>query len=177
MQHKPSTLRRASGMILAAFMALSWFSPTQQALRELPGQLALTQGQSVTLQLGGLQASGDALTVTASRDERLAAAGSVDVVAGNAGATELLLSLFGLPLRRVEVEVSPEKRLIPGGQALGVAMRTEGVLVVGVSDVASGESPARNSGLQAGDVITTVDGVAIATARELSERVSAAGAQ
>ena len=164
-------------MILAAFMALSWFSPTQQALRELPGQLALTQGQSVTLQLGGLQASGDALTVTASRDERLAAAGSVDVVAGNAGATELLLSLFGLPLRRVEVEVSPEKRLIPGGQALGVAMRTEGVLVVGVSDVASGESPARNSGLQAGDVITTVDGVAIATARELSERVSAAGAQ
>ena len=172
---KPSDLKRAGGLILSAFLALSWFSPVQQALREMPQRIRLTQGEMSTLTLGGLTASGDALTVTASQDERLAAAGTVEVVAHKAGASELLLSFLGIPLRRVEVEVSPEKRLIPGGQALGVAMRTDGVLVVGVSEVADGISPARDCGLKAGDVIRSLDGNEIATAEQLTTLVSAAG--
>ena len=172
---KPSDLKRAGGLILSAFLALSWFSPVQQALREMPQRIRLTQGEMSTLTLGGLTASGDALTVTASQDERLAAAGTVEVVVHKAGASELLLSFLGIPLRRVEVEVSPEKRLIPGGQALGVAMRTDGVLVVGVSEVADGISPARDCGLKAGDVIRSLDGNEIATAEQLTTLVSAAG--
>ena len=172
---KPSDLKRAGGLILSAFLALSWFSPVQQALREMPQRIRLTQGETSTLTLGGLTASGDALTVTASQDERLAAAGTVEVVAHKAGASELLLSFLGIPLRRGEVEVSPEKRLIPGGQALGVAMRTDGVLVVGVSEVADGISPARDCGLKAGDVIRSLDGNEIATAEQLTTLVSAAG--
>ncbi len=170
-----SPLRRAGGVVLSGFLALSWFSPMQQALREFPRQLSLTAGEPCTLALGGLSVSSDALTVTASGDETLAAAGAVDVVCETSGTSEMILSLFGIPLRRVEVEVSPEKRLIPGGQALGVAMRTEGVLVVGVSAVEEGISPAQESGLRAGDIIRRVDGVAIATAEELSARIHAAG--
>ena len=174
---RPSTLKRAAGVVLSVFLALTWFSPTQQALRSIPGRISLTQGQSSTLMLGGLTASGEALSVTASQDERLASTGAVDVVARETGGTELLLSLFGIPVRRVEVEVNPEKRLIPGGQALGVAMRTDGVLVVGVSDVADGICPAKASGLRAGDVITSVAGQPVATAEQLTELVSAAGVQ
>jgi len=158
-------------------LLLTWFSPMQQALRTLPDSIALTQGQSSTLTLGGLTASGDALTVTASQDETLASVGAVDVIAQQSGTSELLLSLFGIPVKRMEVTVSPQKRLIPGGQALGVALRTDGVLIVGVSEVADGVSPARDSGLTAGDVICTVDGQAIHTADELTERVAAAGAR
>ena len=174
---KPSTLRRASGIVLSMLLTLAWFSPTQQTLRSLPDSIRLTQGQASTLTLGGLTASGEALTVTASQDERLASAGAVDVVAETLGTSEMLLSLFGIPLRRVEVEVSPEKRLIPGGQALGVAMRTDGVLVVGVSEVADGVSPARDCGLRAGDVIRSVAGRSVATAEELTTLVNAAGTQ
>jgi len=174
---KPSELRRASGVVLAALLLLTWFSPMQRALRQLPDRIRLTQGQASVLSLGGLTASGEALTVTASQDERLASTGAVEVVAQSPGATELLLSILGIPLRRVEVEVSPEKRLIPGGQALGVAMRTEGVLVVGVSEVASGVSPAKDSGLRAGDVIRSVAGHDVTTAEELTALVNAAGAK
>lgn len=174
---KPSTLRRASGIVLSVLLMLTWFSPMQQTLRSLPERITLTQGQASTLTLGGLTASGDALTVTATQDETLASVGAVDVVAQSSGATELLLSLFGIPIRRVEVEVSPEKRLIPGGQALGVAMRTDGVLVVGVSEVADGISPARDCGLRAGDVIRSIGGKTVATAEELTALVTAAGAQ
>ena len=172
---KPSTLKRASGLVLSFFLALSWFSPMQETLRTLPGNIALTQGQARTLYLGGLTATGDALTVTSSEDETLAAVGAVNVVSETSGTSELLLSLFGIPLRRVEVEVSPEKRLIPGGQALGVAMRTDGVRVVGVSEVADGISPAKDSGLKAGDVIRSINGTAVETADALTDLISAAG--
>ena len=172
---KPSDLKRAVGLLLSAFLALSWFSPTQEALRALPERICLTQGESRMLTLGSLTPTSDALAVTASQDERLAAAGTVEIVSQTSGTSELLLSLFGIPLRRVEVEVSPEKRLIPGGQALGVAMRTEGILIVGVSDVLPGVSPARDSGLMAGDVIRTVDGAPVTTSRQLTELITAAG--
>ncbi len=172
---KPSTLRRSVGVVLTALMMLTWFSPLQQALRTLPDSIALTRGQASTLHLGGLTASGEALSVTSSADETLAAAGAVTVVARSAGTTEMLLSLFGIPVKRVEVEVSEEKRLIPGGQALGVAMRTEGVLIVGLSETEAGVCPARDCGLQAGDVIRTVDGTPVTTAEGLTGLVNASG--
>ncbi len=172
---KPSSLRRAAGVVVSLLLALSWFSPMQVTLRELPDTLVLTQGQTSTLRLGGLTLSGDALTVTATGDETLASVGAVDVSVQASGTTDMLLSLLGIPLKRVEVEVSPEKRLIPGGQALGVAMRTQGVLIVGVSEVAEGISPARDAGLQAGDVIRAVNGSAVTTAEQLTEQLTQAG--
>ena len=172
---KPSNLRKAAGVVTAFLLGMTWFSPMQQTLRDLPDTLALTQGQISTLRLGGLTLSGEALTVTAAQDETLASVGAVDISAAASGKAEMLLSLFGIPLKKVEVEVSPEKRLIPGGMALGVAMRTEGVLIVGVSDVAEGISPARDAGLLAGDVIRAVDGESVATAEDLTARITAAG--
>lgn len=174
---KPSNLRKAAGAVLATLVALSYFSPMQTALRTLPQHLSLTQGQKQTITLGALTltpSSGSA-TVSASQDERLREAGAVDVECAQAGTSELLLSLMGIPLRRVEVEVSEEKRLIPGGQAVGVAMRTEGVLIVGVADVQGSDSPARLCGLRPGDMIYRMDGQDVHSAEELTAIVSQSG--
>ena len=159
---KPSTLRRSCGVVAALLLTLGWFSPVQAALRSCPDTLSLTREQLACFDLAGLTLTGDTLPAASSTDERL----SGDQTA------EMTLSLFGLPLKRVQVQISPEKRLIPGGQALGVAMRTRGVLIVGVSDVAEGVSPAKKAGLQPGDVICSVDGQAVATSEQLSEIIS-----
>lgn len=174
---KPSNLRKAAGAVLATLVALSYFSPMQTTLRTLPQHLSLTQGQRQTITLGALTltpSSGSA-TVSASQDERLREAGAVDVECAQAGTSELLLSLMGIPLRRVEVEVSEEKRLIPGGQAVGVAMRTEGVLIVGVADVQGSGSPARLCGLRPGDMIYRMNGQDVHSAEELTAIVSQSG--
>lgn len=166
MMKKPSTLRKSAGLVAALLLTFSWFSPVQQALRQMPDTLALTAEQLYTLKLGGLSLSGEVMAVTATEDETLAEA---------AGTTDMLLSFLGIPIRKVEVRISPEKRLIPGGQALGVAMRTEGVLIVGVSEAAEGVSPARDAGLAAGDVIRSVDGAAVTTAEGLTGLLNSSG--
>lgn len=167
---KPSTLRKAVGLVAVFLLGMSWFSPMQSALRTMPDTLALTQGQMAALRLGGLTLTGDAVSVTSTGDESLA-----EVTGQACGASEMWLSLLGIPLKKVQVEVSEEKRLVPGGQALGIAMRTEGVLIVGVGEAAEGVSPAKAAGLQAGDVILRIGGEAVTTAESLTGLLNKAG--
>ena len=167
---KPSTLRKSACLVAVFLLGMSWFSPMQTALRQLPDTLALTQGQMLSLDLGGLTLEGDAVSVTSSADERLS-----EVTGQSCGASEMCVSLLGIPLKKVQVKVSEEKRLIPGGQALGIAMRTEGVLVVGIGEAAEGVSPAKAAGLQAGDVITAVGGEAVTTAEGLTLLLNKSG--
>ncbi len=79
-------------------------------------------------------------------------------------------------MKKVEVQVSPEKKLIPGGMAIGVALHTSGVLVVGTSDLSGGEAgPARVGGILPGDLIRRVQDVELTTSAQFSLLVAAAG--
>lgn len=170
--------RKAFGIVLALMVALSYFSPLQVTLRSLPSTIALTEGQSQTLTLGAqlrLIEQGDALVASASQDETL---GQAVITGEETGTAQLTLSLLGiLPLRRVEVQVSEEKRLMPGGMTIGVAMRTDGVLVVGTGDIGSATSPAASCGIRPGDVLHSVEGVTIQSASQLSTLISELGAR
>ena len=170
-----SRLRKSVGVVIAAALTLGWFSPGQVTLRSLPETLSLTQGQTRTLSLGAglsLTPAGGEAAVSASQDETL---GTVAIAGEASGTSDMLLSILGIPVRRVEVQVAPEKRLIPGGDAVGVAMRTEGVLVVGVSNVLRGQSPAQLSGLRPGDVLQRVDGEAVTGSEQLAELIAEKG--
>lgn len=56
--------------------------------------------------------------------------------------------------------------IIPGGENIGIEVKTNGVLVVGVYEV-DGYSPATESGLKIGDTITKVDNQKISSISEL----------
>lgn len=63
---------------------------------------------------------------------------------------------------------SVQRVLIPGGQAVGVALRTQGVLVVSKANRREQPSP-----LRVGDVILSVQGERVGSAQQLAQRVSA----
>lgn len=173
-----TTRRKAVGLVLALFIGMGYFSPVNETLRTLPTSLALTEGQTHTLRLGApltLARQSGTLAVLSSQEETLR---TVSLSAQSAGTSELMLSLMGVvPIRRVEVEVAGSKRLIPGGMAVGVALRTDGVLVVGTSDVTGSDSPAVQGGIRTGDVLRTVNGVHITSSDQLTRLIEETGVQ
>ena len=77
----------------------------------------------------------------------------------------LLTSLLTLPAFAQE--------LIVGGQAVGIQIATDGVLVAGLCEVdgEGGSSPAESAGLRAGDRIVAADGKAVPDAAALLEAI------
>ncbi|MBQ1251544.1 MAG: SpoIVB peptidase, partial [Firmicutes bacterium] len=74
--------------------------------------------------------------------------------------------LFGVvPLKDVAVSVYEEREVVPGGQSVGLIMKTRGVVVVGYSAVTDDRGktvyPAKDGGVALGDCLLSVDGVAV----------------
>lgn len=158
------TVRHGLGIALSAMAFLCNYSPWVREAASLPDALTLTSGQKFVVQTGlpMLAASdGGAVSVLASQDER------VTISAETGGQTSVTFSLLGLiPVHETRVNVVEERTLIPGGQAVGVALKTRGVLVV--SDAAKGRA------LRAGDVILSADGKNVESTKALSEQVGTA---
>ena len=161
MRKASSRKRRLTGWVLSLLILTVYFSPQAQLLRSLPDHFSVSQGQLADLAL------------PAPFHISMAASSSTDETLGGTTAT---ISLFGLlPLREVDVRIADDLRLYPGGQAVGVALRTKGVLVVGTSDLTGASSPARLAGVKPGDVILEADGQPVANTDELTKRVAAYG--
>lgn len=158
------TVRHGLGIALSAMAFLCNYSPWMREAASLPDALTLTSGQKFVVQTGlpMLAASdGGTVSVLASQDER------VTISAEAGGQTSVTFSLLGLiPVHETRVNVVEERTLIPGGQAVGVALKTRGVLVV--SDAAKGRA------LRAGDVILSADGKNVESTKALSEQVGTA---
>lgn len=73
----------------------------------------------------------------------------------------------------------PEK-LIPGGMPFGVRLRTAGILVVGLSEIqVNGRAvrPAYDAGVRPRDILLSIDGTALSSAEEATQRIAAAKGQ
>ena len=165
--------QKAWALAIAAAMGFALASPGVQALGTLPDRLSLTAGSNAVLDIalpGSAQLdSGSTQATLTERD------GSIEILAGEeSGTANLIFRLLGIvPVKKVEVEVAEEKTLIPGGQSVGIAIETEGLVVVGTSDLGRSASPARLAGLNSGDVITRVNGSSVRTAQDLAALLKA----
>ena len=158
------TVRHGLGIALSAMAFLCNYSPWVQGAASLPDALTLSSGQKLVVQTGLPMlavSAGGAVSVLASQDER------VTLSSESGGQASVTFSLLGLiPVHETRVDVVEERTLIPGGQAVGVALKTRGVLVV--SDAAKGRA------LRAGDVILSADGKNVESTKALSEQVGTA---
>ncbi len=156
--------RRAAGLLLSALVVAANYSPWMRAAASLPDALVLSCGQTVNLDTGlPMRVSTSGGAVAAMAGAQLDADVRVQAMAG--GEASVTFSLLGLiPVHETKVSVLSERTLIPGGQAVGVALHTDGVLVVD-------GSAQKKSALRTGDVIQTVQGESVTSAKELSEKI------
>ena len=177
-------LKKVCGIMLSLLVvALNYSSPVQRLL-QLPDALVLRAGEETHLSFGlplRVQVDQPDAAVISSGDETLrdVAVTGVELSALSEGQAQVRLSLFGgWPFKNVDVRVEESRVLVPGGQAIGVALHTSGVLVVGTSDLAGGAAnPAQEAGLQPGDVIRSIDGQEIENAQHLTQLVNARGGE
>lgn len=72
------------------------------------------------------------------------------------------------------------RSVVPLGQAVGIKLFSQGVLVVGLTDVTTAQgpaSPAKTCGLQEGDVITHIDGAQVSSIEEVQSILQTAQGQ
>lgn len=98
-------------------------------------------------------------------------------VSENVGIVNLSLDLFGtIPLKEIDVNIIPRTKVVPLGNSVGLKLYTNGVLVVGMSEIKGEDNveykPYENSGIKEGDRIIEVNNIAIKNTNELVENVN-----
>ncbi len=95
--------------------------------------------------------------------------------AGNTYSMNLRM-IGGISVKQVQVQVVDRKSVIPCGVPFGIKMFTDGVIVVGMSDVdTSGGllNPAKQCGIQIGDIVTSINGQEISSNEQIGALVQA----
>lgn len=88
------------------------------------------------------------------------------------GKIDLSLNLFNVfKIKDINVNVIPKTTVVPVGKAIGMKLYTDGVLVVGMSEI-EGKKPYENSGIKEGDIIIEINQNQIDTTEELMEEVN-----
>ncbi len=95
------------------------------------------------------------------------------------GSVKLNFRFFGIiPVRTVNVDVVSSKNLVACGNTIGVKIKLDGILVIGISNVASNGQkiiPVRNSGIRPGSIITAVNGKTVEGIEDLTDEIEHSG--
>ena len=139
----------------------------------MPDSCMVTAGE--TYHIGRLidsRAIGDAVSGRAAKETDAALATSGDRY-------RAMLRLFGvIPIKETTVSVVDEPVVTVCGTPFGIKLFTDGVLIVGMSDVdtaAGFAAPAAAAGVRVGDTIVSVNGSRVGTNEEVAAQINACG--
>lgn len=99
--------------------------------------------------------------------------------AGNTYSLQLRM-LGAVSVKQVQVQVVDRKSVVPCGIPFGIKMFTEGVIVVGMSDVDTPHglcNPAKQCGIQIGDIVTSINGRRVESNEQVGALVQASKGQ
>ncbi|MGE5653258.1 MAG: SpoIVB peptidase [Bacillota bacterium] len=138
----PSEVRLAEGQL-------------QQLNYRLPLLAEVKTSQPDLLRLNGQNLSTGAMQVNLSSPLAMEPLGL--------GKVTLDFKLFGfIPFRQMVVDIVPRVKVMVGGHSIGVALRSDGMIVIGHTVVKGADGhqhyPAREAGVNIGDVILAVNG-------------------
>lgn len=92
------------------------------------------------------------------------------------GTINLDVKLLGTKVKEISVNVIENTEVVPVGNLIGVKLYTNGVLVVGMSEISGTDSnkykPYKGTGIEEGDVIVEVDEKDITSTSELTKQIN-----
>lgn len=92
------------------------------------------------------------------------------------GTINLSVKLFGNKVKNISVNVIENTEVVPLGSLIGVKLYTNGVLVVGMSEISGTDSnrykPYEGSGIEEGDVIVEIDNNEVLSTNDLFKKIN-----
>ncbi len=165
---------RIGGVLGAAFIvALGFLQPVRASIN-LPRAVIVPSGQRISFPWSRW------LGVKASSAKRVfVKSGVIHIRAMVPGHFVIRSKLWGwIPWRPLPVDVTSPLYEVPGGQSIGVAVKTEGLVVQGYAPItAEGRKldPAREAGIDPGDVIIQANHRLVTSSQALQKAVQYAG--
>lgn len=185
--------RKAFGLFLSLLIIVGTLNPQARSFFSLPTNQRVSVGDHIRLELNFSEWLLSQFSVYVNSNSRQVlllngtdASGKAFSflegwpVATSPGKANIQIRLFGIfPIKNVRVEVLPQTRLVPGGQSVGVLLHSEGVIVVGQSIVEDKQghrfNPAREAGIEVGDVIMTINGQAVKSDEQVARIINESG--
>lgn len=179
-------IRPVTGIILALAFLTICFTPQARTMLTLPPYQRMVVGESNNIAIDLPAQLADRVDLQVIRPTESVFASSQDppvvvnrdgnnyeITALRPGKVDVQLKLLGyIPIKSMAIESLPTRRLVAGGHSIGVLLQSRGIMVVGFAPVIDKEGekqyPARNEGIEIGDLIYSVDGRTVSSENELA---------
>jgi stage IV sporulation protein B len=182
--------KKLFGLMLVFLVCLITVSPPFQCFASFPETLHVFKGEEKELSLS-MPVHAD---VTVSNPDIVQVNGHtapsfqlnlqepISLQSHKAGQAEMKLKLFGkIPFKTLKVDVIPDLKVIPGGQTIGVKIKSKGILVVGHHLVQTENehkvSPGEDAKLNVGDLILKMNDQKLNDVNKVADIVQRAGKQ
>ncbi len=182
-------IRPIIGIILTlAFVSLC-LTPQARTILSLPDYQKVVVGQSSTIDINlpdllenklEIKVENPARSVFSAPQEPSISINHItsgyEITAIKPGITNVELKLLGIvPIKTIAIESLPTRRVVPGGHSIGVILQSRGIMVVGYAPVSDGNGvknyPAREQGIELGDLILEADGQTVSSEEELARSI------
>lgn len=182
--------KKLLGLVIVSLVIAFSFTSTFQSFANFPNEVrmfesaikqlkidlpisatALVSSSSDILEVNGQELNNESREVKVNLDDDLT------VKSIKEGESKLTLKLFGvIPLKTVNFNVMKDIKVIPGGQTIGVKLKSAGIIVVGHHSIEQEDgksiSPAEKAGIRTGDLIIKMDGKNVTSVNEIVEGVN-----
>lgn len=183
----PMKWKKVLGLVLAFMIFMFSATPAFRCFASFPHEINLFTGEQKQLEMAipvdavVSNSNPDILSINGQREpsSHISLNRPISLQSSKTGQSDLHIKLFGLPVEHVHVNVIPGIKVIPGGQTIGVKLKSKGILVVGHHLVTvKGDkkiSPGENADIRMGDLILKMNDKRIDDVKNVSEIVRTAG--
>ncbi|HAM80285.1 SpoIVB peptidase [Ornithinibacillus bavariensis] len=167
-------IRIIAGVLLLLGLLIVPFTPPIQNYFTIPDKIITFQNQ-FPMKVPSL---GKSVQVHAAVNDNAEAVNASSFHVEEPGDSQLIYTMAGVPIKKVNVSVLKDVKVIPGGQSIGVQLQTLGVLVVG-HHLVNGDngtlSPGEDANIKVGDVIMEMNGKEIEEMNDVKPIVEESG--
>lgn len=156
----------------------------------LPGEITILEGEEYVYNfkspfLVNITADRDGIVKINGGDIKtngnfLQLSGPISFKSQENGSVNLNMKILGLiPLKTVKVEIVENRKIIACGNTVGVKLKLDGILIIGISDVETLDGkkmlPVKDTGIKPGDLIVGADGAEVEDIGELLKVIEESG--